>query len=224
VRSRAVFFILLLVFGTCAVAIPAYYLRARRVSALTPPENTLADGEGPVHRIVVSKSRHTLWLLSDGTVVRLYMVNIGRSKHGDKSREGDRCTPEGRFRIADMQRVKYSPGVGSRWILLDTTATALADYIQHYGSRGVMWIDDFQRKFGPIVTDRDVIEYNRLHPRRKVWRGVGIHGGKYYKSNKGGNDRTMGCVAMADEDITGLFDYLEKTQTGGIGTEVVIMP
>ena len=50
-------------------------------------------------RILVVKSEHTLSLLSQGKVIKVYKVALGSGGLGSKDHEGDRKTPEGTYII-----------------------------------------------------------------------------------------------------------------------------
>ena len=54
---------------------------------------------GPVDRVLVDKSAKKLWLMRDGE--RLYEadISLGKNPVGQKQREGDQRTPEGRYRL-----------------------------------------------------------------------------------------------------------------------------
>jgi hypothetical protein len=54
---------------------------------------------GPVDKVLVDKSAKKLWLMRDGT--RLYEadISLGKNPVGQKRREGDQRTPEGRYRL-----------------------------------------------------------------------------------------------------------------------------
>src|SRR4051812_39006341 len=54
---------------------------------------------GPVDRVLVDKSARKLWLMRDGE--RLYEadISLGKNPVGQKQREGDQRTPEGRYRL-----------------------------------------------------------------------------------------------------------------------------
>jgi lipoprotein-anchoring transpeptidase ErfK/SrfK len=53
--------------------------------------------------IVVDKDEHRLTLYQGGKVVRRYRVELGWNNAGEKSRQGDGATPEGRYRIVDLK-------------------------------------------------------------------------------------------------------------------------
>lgn len=50
-------------------------------------------------KILVLKSRRTLMLLRDGTILRRYHISLGRQPDGPKMRRGDGRTPEGVYTI-----------------------------------------------------------------------------------------------------------------------------
>ncbi|MDQ7246116.1 L,D-transpeptidase family protein [Dongia sedimenti] len=54
---------------------------------------------GPVDKVLVDKSAKKLWLMRDG--VRLYEadISLGKQPKGQKQREGDQRTPEGRYTL-----------------------------------------------------------------------------------------------------------------------------
>lgn len=61
-----------------------------------PPLPPLA---GPVDLILVEKAARRLTLVQDGQPVRSYRIALGFAPEGDKERQGDGRTPEGRFSI-----------------------------------------------------------------------------------------------------------------------------
>ncbi len=54
---------------------------------------------GPVDLILIEKSARRLTLIRDGQPVRRYGIALGFAPEGDKDRQGDGRTPEGRFTI-----------------------------------------------------------------------------------------------------------------------------
>jgi hypothetical protein len=79
----------------CAIALPVLCLFA----FVTLPGPVVALFIGPVDKVLVDKSAKKLWLMRDGA--RLYEVDIslGKNPQGQKRREGDQRTPEGRYRL-----------------------------------------------------------------------------------------------------------------------------
>ena len=58
------------------------------------------DGEFPVaEAVLVEKSARKLHLLRDGKPFRTFDIALGAAPVGDKEREGDARTPEGRYRL-----------------------------------------------------------------------------------------------------------------------------
>ncbi len=62
-----------------------------------------------VDRVVVLKGRRELLLYDDGVVIKRYPVGLGFAPAGDKQREGDGRTPEGRYTL-DWRRVSDTLG------------------------------------------------------------------------------------------------------------------
>lgn len=61
-----------------------------------PPETALS---GPIDLILIEKAARRMTLLQNGKTLRTYRIALGFSPDGDKVREGDGRTPEGRFTI-----------------------------------------------------------------------------------------------------------------------------
>ncbi len=55
--------------------------------------------EAPVDLIIIEKSNREMTLYRDGAVVQSYRIALGFAPSGDKKREGDGKTPEGRYKI-----------------------------------------------------------------------------------------------------------------------------
>ena len=66
-----------------------------------PPEEppALAPLAGQIDRVVVEKGARRLTVFRDGEALRSYRIALGFAPEGDKQRQGDGRTPEGRFRI-----------------------------------------------------------------------------------------------------------------------------
>lgn len=61
-----------------------------------PPPGALF---GPVDLILIEKSARRMSLIQQGRTVRSYAIALGFAPEGDKQRQGDGRTPEGRFTI-----------------------------------------------------------------------------------------------------------------------------
>ena len=71
--------------------------------------------------LLVDKGRYRLYVMHERLVVRSYPCVFGGDPVHDKLREGDSCTPEGEFRIAE----KHPQRFWSRFMLLSyPTATS----------------------------------------------------------------------------------------------------
>ncbi|MDR3279557.1 MAG: L,D-transpeptidase [Synergistaceae bacterium] len=66
------------------------------------PDRADIAGNVPGVSIVINKSSHTMEVFRDGKRVNGYSVAVGRNT-GDKQRVGDMRTPEGTFRIVQIQ-------------------------------------------------------------------------------------------------------------------------
>ncbi|MBL8709843.1 MAG: L,D-transpeptidase family protein [Rhodospirillaceae bacterium] len=67
------------------------------VLGLAGPVTALALG--PVDKVLVDKSARSLALLRDGEAVFTADISLGKNPTGQKQREGDERTPEGRYRL-----------------------------------------------------------------------------------------------------------------------------
>jgi murein L,D-transpeptidase YafK len=91
-HARSLFRLLLLLL---ALALGALAL-LRRMPEPTAPLPPLA---GPIDRILVEKAARRLTVFKDGHALRSWRITLGFAPAGDKARQGDGRTPEGRFRI-----------------------------------------------------------------------------------------------------------------------------
>ncbi|MEM9071328.1 MAG: L,D-transpeptidase family protein [Myxococcota bacterium] len=90
---------LLLVIGTfVAFGIALASLRSRAQELSTVER---------VDRLVVNKSEHSMEAYDQGRLVAQYRVAVGGGRLGPKLYEGDRRTPEGRYRIDGRHRSRH---------------------------------------------------------------------------------------------------------------------
>jgi murein L,D-transpeptidase YafK len=79
------------------ILIPILFLITLLVYANTPdqplPNNVQAD------KILVEKDKRKLSLMKNGAVLKSYRIALGRQPVGQKIREGDDKTPEGKYKI-----------------------------------------------------------------------------------------------------------------------------
>lgn len=165
--------------------------------------------------VYVQKDAHILYLYKQGKKIKEYKVNL-RNELPARRLLNDGQTPEGIFEVYQMA-VVTNPA-WCRWIAFNTVELAKEIYINE-NSQGTRLIEEFESKYGQIMTDKDIRKFNRKNPDIELLRGFGIHGGGYYP----GNDWTLGCPALNDDDVTELYDLLLTNPNGGIGTKVIIV-
>lgn len=178
------------------------------------PKTKISIPEHSGYLINIHKDEHKLYLYRDNEIIREYDVNIRRDEPDRQMWEDDQ-TPEGIFHIETMDPVSDPPW--ERWMRLDTTDHARNLYVTHHDD-GQRRIDAFESQYGPIAGDREIRQFNQINADQKMLRGVGIHGGGFSLYH----EWTVGCPAMADEDVIELFDLLKSGVNRGIGTPVVI--
>lgn len=153
--------------------------------------------------VVVDKERRTLTLVFDGTPVKTYPVALGFTPRGHKQKEGDGRTPEGSYRIVEALRDPPAARYGARSLRLDYPGVGDA-------ARG--------RKEGLIdaATEEAIRAAHgagRMPPQETALGGsIRIHGGG------AGEDWTLGCIALRDEDVAELFEHVR------VGTPVTVLP
>lgn len=148
-------------------------------------------------KIVVIKSKRRLMLYSGSKMVRLYRVGLGLSPIEDKTKEGDRRTPEGEFYIFTKN---------------DKSAFYLSLGLSYPNS------EDAERGLRDGVINRE--QYNQILNaiRKKTTppQNTALGGEIYIHGNGSQSDWTWGCVALDDKDIRELFDAVP------VGTKVFI--
>lgn len=187
--------------GRSAGAVPAVSARALppRVdprplvrAALGLPQACRAAGVAyplPSPRVVVRKAYRRLQLYEGGILVKEYPIGLGRRPGGDKDREGDGRTPDGRFTVCT--RVERSQ-------------------FRHF--LGLSYPDPAHAR--PALASRRITPAQAAAIRRAFDRGeqppwdtplggaVGIHGGG------SGADWTLGCIALDNPAVDELFAAL----------------
>lgn len=142
---------------------------------------TLAYPTGPL-RIVVDKSDYELHVYDSKGWYATYPVVFGNDPMKDKKVEGDRCTPEGSFRIVN----KKPHAKWSRFMLLDyPNGESMAKFNQ--------------RK-----------QRGEIPPNAKPGGGVGIHGTWPHEDFI--IDRyknwTLGCISLKNADVQEIYSYV----------------
>lgn len=134
------------------------------------------------YSVVIDKSDYELMLYENGEWVATYPVVFGSKDQGDKLMEGDKRTPEGRFRITGKRK---HPEWGF-FLLLDYPNP---ESISRFTDR---------KKLGQIPRNA------------KIGGGIGIHGTR--RNEEYAVDRFMnwteGCISVKYSHIAELYDML----------------
>ena len=150
-------------------------------------------------RIVVTKSKRKLELISEGVVVRTYRVGLGLNPVDDKKRQGDRRTPEGEFYVFTRNyKSAYYLSLGLSYPNIEDADRGLRDGLISRAQRDAI-VKAINRKAKPL-------------------QNTALGGDIYIHGNGAGSDWTWGCVALENEDIKELFDAVP------VGTTVTIRP
>lgn len=150
-------------------------------------------------RIVIKKAERTLEVFDGDKFIKAYKMVLGFKPDGDKEVEGDGKTPEGKFYV-------FTKNTESKFHLsLGVSYPGAED-----AKRGLDAKLISQEEYDEIVL---ALKEKRM-PLQKTRLGgeIYIHGG----GTK--SDWTDGCVALANEEITELFNAIP------VGTEVEIKP
>jgi murein L,D-transpeptidase YafK len=135
-------------------------------------------------QIQINKSAYKLSLLKGTKVIKEYPVVLGKNPIDDKRMEGDRCTPEGRFKIRDL----YPHKSWSKFIWID------------YPTKDSEKKFKLSKKNGEIPKDAT------------IGGEVGIHGvpkGKDYLIDRSEN-WTWGCISLKNKDVNDLYSVCFK--------------
>ncbi len=160
--------------------------RAAEISAASARLRQAASAAGvryPLRRVevLVEKGRRVLTLYAEGVPLRAYWVGLGFAPFGHKMREGDGKTPEGDYYICSRNNAsRFHRFLGLSYPSPSDAAAAYAD--------------------GRIDARTLSRLYHVRSPNRPAWNTplggvVGIHGGG------AGADWTLGCVALANDDV-----------------------
>jgi len=161
-----------------------------------PKQTTLPPLNKP--RILVEKSGRRLTVFDDGRAVKTYRCTVGTNP-ADKTREGDRCTPEGQFYVCVKNpQSRYTRSLGLSYPDVEDAARGLRD--------------------GLISREHhDLIIAAIVKGTRPPWKTP--LGGKIMIHGAGnGRDGTAGCVALNDRDMLQLYPAIP------LHTRVTIVP
>ncbi len=148
-------------------------------------------------RIVIDKYARRLFLYTGSELVKIYPISLGLDPDGDKERQGDRRTPEGKFYICNKNpKSKYYLSLGISYPNIEDAERGLR--------QGLIT----EQQYRAIVR---AIKARRKPPWNTALGGaICIHGGGIPW------DWTYGCIAMRNEDMEELFRVIP------VGTPVII--
>ena len=129
--------------------------------------------------IVIEKSKYRLTLKYKGKLLKSYPVVFGGNPVDDKRREGDRCTPEGKFKI----EARYPHRLWNKFMLLNyPTAES--------------W-----RKFNEAKRS------GKMRSTATIGGSVGIHGvpERHDDAIDARNNWTLGCISLKNSDVDELY-------------------
>lgn len=148
--------------------------------------SSLVDSGQPFS-IVIEKKKYKLTIIQNGEVLKEYPVVFGKNPVDDKRMEGDKCTPEGLFKIRDQYpHRKWNKFI---WINYPTAAS--------------------QQKFNQAKKNGEI-------PKNATIGGeIGIHGVPKGKDDliTSRTNWTWGCIAMKNKHINEIFPYTNKRTT-----------
>jgi len=151
--------------------------------------------------IYIDKKRRVLVLLHKGAAVKAYPVRFGFAPGGDKVRQGDGRTPEGRYYICEALHRNLARRYGARSLRISYPNAA-------DGRRGLA-----QKLINPGQLRRieRAVSRRRTPPQNtRLGSSIRIHGGGI------SGNWTLGCIAMRDADVIELYRHV------GLSTPVVI--
>ena len=139
--------------------------------------------------IIVKKKERKLELHDGEKLIKTYNIGLGFTPVGDKETQGDGKTPEGEFYIFTKNpKSRFYLSLGVSYPSIEDAERGLREKIISKNERDAIVKAIKEKKTPPQYT--------------KLGGEIYIHGGGTL------NDWTQGCVALANEDIKGLFDAL----------------
>jgi murein L,D-transpeptidase YafK len=130
--------------------------------------------------LVVSKEARKLTLYQGIHPVKTYPVVLGANPVADKLCQGDKCTPEGVYRVV----TKFDHPKWNKFILLDYPNT-----------RNWLKFAEAKRQ-GRIPWDAD------------IGGEIGIHGTEDDLKNLRGENWTLGCVSLLNRHVDEIYPYV----------------
>jgi murein L,D-transpeptidase YafK len=131
----------------------------------------------------IDKSDYVLSVMADSMVIKQYPVVFGRNPEDDKLRQGDGCTPEGRFRI----RTKYPHRSWEKFIWIDYPTEE--SWRKHRQAKQDGMIEESASIGGEIGIHGVPRGSDRMIDLRTNW--------------------TLGCVSLKNRDINDFYPYVQ---------------
>jgi murein L,D-transpeptidase YafK len=138
---------------------------------------------GNLH-IHIDKSDFTLSVMVDTAIIKQYPVVLGGNPVDDKLRQGDQCTPEGKFTVRD----RYPHSEWSKFIWIDYPNEASWEKHRKAKEAGII---DISAGIGGEI---------------------GIHGvpGGTDRIIDLGMNWTLGCISLKNKDIDEIYRFVRK--------------
>jgi murein L,D-transpeptidase YafK len=187
----------LVIGASLLIGVAAVMVALQRRSAATVPAPLALPLVNP--QIVVIKSRRQLMLYAGDQLLRTYPIGLGFNPVGDKIKEGDGATPEGRFYVFTKNvESKFYLSLGVSYPNLEDAERGLRD--------GLINGEQYER----------IVEASRQM--KAPPQDTPLGGQIYIHGHGARTDWTRGCVALDDRDVKELFDAVP------VGTTVIIKP
>ncbi len=157
-------------------------------------------------KIVVRKSQRRLYLYEGDILLKSYPISLGKNPQGQKEREGDGRTPEGKFYICQRAKNPAQKSLGTRWLRISYPNEEAA---KRGLKKGFISREVYERIL------KSLSEKKIPSQKTPLGGGIGIHGGNgiHFKA-----DWTAGCIGMYDEDVEEVYEQVS------LGTPVKILP
>ena len=146
--------------------------------------------------IKVLKDERQLLLMKGNSILKRFPVALGFNPKNDKIRQGDGCTPEGRFYICEI-REKPKPPETYGPVSLRISYPNIEDARIGLKNKIIS-----KAQYQAIVR---AVHQGKMPPQNTSLGGsIKIHGGAPGVSS----DWTLGCIALRSSDIKGLFSLI----------------
>jgi lipoprotein-anchoring transpeptidase ErfK/SrfK len=180
------------------------YLRENAVLTVPSTEKKL---------LVAVKKDYLLYYFENGQLLDSFDICLGQEPLGHKQQEGDNRTPEGEYRITEMEKGPFyggtGPWLGDRWMHFSypNRYDAYSGY-----QRGLLTKEQYQN------IEKVDLQKGKTNSFTKLGGRVGLHGWNGSFMADGTQNLTWGCVCMQNPDIIALFEKVE------MNTKLIILP